>query len=162
MAGTRTAPDVSGAPSYKKVRYALIDANGDFQSNSMIVAAAATNASIETFVSETAERSRASLYEVGVESVWSGARLKGNAESDVYLQIEDQILYSIKAGVNTSQYIYLPSPLETMVIAGSDKPDVAALEDWFASILALATGYTGRQVSFTRHKETNNDNKERF
>jgi len=162
MPGTRTAPDLTTAASYKKVRYAAIDANGDFQSNSIIVASAATQAAIETFIAEGQERSNASWYEVGVESVWSGERLKGNALSDVYLQIEDQILYSIKAGVNTSQYIYLPSPLETMIVAGSDKPDVAALSDWFASVLAIATGYTGRQVSFTRHKETNNDNKERF
>lgn len=159
MPGTRTAPDVTTTASWRKVRYAMIDANGDKKSNSIIVGSAVTNIAIETFLDETQLRSNASLYEVEISDVFNGTSLKSNALSAVYLPIEDLILYSIKAGVNTNQYVYLPAPIASQVISGTDTPDTTALADWFASVLALATGYSGKSVTFTRHKETNNDNK---
>lgn len=159
MPGTRTAPVVTGAVSYRKVRYVMIDANGDKKSNSVLLGAAVTNTQIETFLAETQLRSNASLFEAEISDIYSGSSNKSNALSEVYLPIEDLILYTIKAGVNTSQYVYLPSPIESQVVAGSDTPDVTALSDWFAAILAIATGYSGKSVTFTRHKETNSDNK---
>ena len=158
MPGTRTAPAATAAATYKKLRYTMIDALGEWQSNSLYIDVAATAANIETFLAELQLRSNASLFEFGVESIWNGARQKSNALNAVFVQIEDNIMYSIREGVNTNQQVYLPAPLETQVVADTDTPDVTALGDWLAAILAIASTYSGRSVSFTRHKEVNSSN----
>jgi len=157
MPGTRTAgvPGVD-IPTAKRVSLNFVDATTDSKSNSILVPASATYAQIETFAAETQERSNASLWEIEVTEVWQGAKQSGNALSDPRLAVQDNIRYTVKAQPNTYQQLYIPAPLLTQFVTGSETPDVTALTDWFTAALALvAAGYAGLNVEFVEHKERN-------
>jgi hypothetical protein len=156
MPGTRTAPTVDGSPSYKQVSLSLIDAVTDEVSNSLIADATATDAEVETYAAETQARSNASLYCVKVSDVYMGAKLSTNALSEVFLNAQDNIRYSVKESPTSRQFAYIPSPLESQLIAGTENPDTAALASWFGAVLAILKGnWAGLNVGFVEHKDRN-------
>jgi hypothetical protein len=155
MPGTRTAPLMTADPDYARMSLNFIDHTGDSQSNSLIVPFDMLAATMETLAAETQERSNASLFEIRQTLVWTGVRSKANALSAVNPSVKDNVIYHLKAGVNTSQYAYIPAVLANQLVTNTDTPNVTALSDWFAAINAVLTGYDGVSVNFVEYKEKN-------
>lgn len=158
MAGTRTAPTVDGTPDFKRISLSLVDAQGDIRSVSLVVDAATTVATIEALVAALQAVTNASIYEVTVTDVYSGARNTSNASDAVVNSVYSNIVYHIKASPTSSQRGYVPAPIDAVFIAGTDTPDInnADLGTWFAAVLAAAGGaYTGQSVRYTERREVN-------
>lgn len=157
MPGTRTAPQIDVAqPSYKRVSLNFVDVTSDGKANAMIADSAATLTQMEGLATETQERSNASLWEIEVTSVWSGIRSSANALNAPYVPITTNMRYSIKNSPTSRQSAYIPSVLISQLIANTDNPDLTALNDWFAAVLAVAGGtWVGNNVALVGHKERN-------
>lgn len=157
MPGTRTA-GVPGtdAPDFLRVSLSFVDAASDQVTNSVIAPAGTTDGAIETYAAETQERSNGSLYQIEVSSVWQGARNSGNALEEVFANVQDNIRYSVKASPTDRQQIYIPAVLASQIEDGTENPDLTALADWFAAVLAVVGAtYSGLNVGFVEHKDRN-------
>lgn len=158
MPGTRTAGTIDGTPDFKRIGISLVDAQGDSRSISLIADAAVLDATIETMIAELQVITNASIYEVRVEDVYSGARATTNAADAVVNSVFSNIVYHVKASPTSSQRGYVPAPIDAVFIAGTDTPDKdnADLGDWFGAVLAVVGGaYAGQSVRYTERREMN-------
>jgi hypothetical protein len=85
MAGTRTAPDVTGTATSMHLSVHFIDDSNDMWSESHIIPAASTAAQREAYLDGLQALSGASIYKVGVESMFGTDALadSGNADANV-------------------------------------------------------------------------------
>jgi len=138
MAGTRTAPTVDGANTYKVVTLKWIDWTADKRSDSYIFTTAlATDANVEAFAVAMQAASNASLYEVRVTDAYSSVAENGNADEDVWENVKDNLVLQAKqplGGMSVRDYI--PSPINGMFLEGTEDIDptstvlIAVLTAW--------------------------------
>lgn len=155
-----TNPAVTGAATYAQVSFRYIDANGQLGSDSYnTTPALATPANVNAAAEALGAASNANLYEVSIESVWSALPISATAVEEPRESVKDNIvtLFKDNATRNT-QDVYIPAPLDTLLQAGTNQPDVEdalylAVELAFDAL--LPAGYSPISARFSEHKGTN-------
>lgn len=170
MAGTRTAPDVTGAATSKHLSVHFIDDSGDIWSESHIVAAAATQAQIEAYLDALQADSGASIYKVGVESFWGTDALADadNAEGDADLlksrSVFDTLNITLKHTTDPEKkdkIVRIPAPIASNFVASgdflSDEIDGASVElgAVMTTALTLFPSYAVVWARFSEKTELN-------
>lgn len=159
MPGTRTAPNIGGTPTFKRISIGLIDAQGDLRSLSLIGIAATTVSMVETLVAAIQDASNASIYSCTISDVYEGARSKANALNAPVVSLYSNIVYHVKASPSESQRGYVPAPLSAVFVAGTDTPD--STNTLLITIMAAvdsvvgAAAYTGVSLRYTERREIN-------
>lgn len=158
MAGTRTAPTVDGAPTFKEISLRWIDAVGDKRSDASIVSGAATNIQIEAVAAAMAAASNASLYAMRVVDVYEGAMSKANGDSAVRESAQDNIVYHAKDTGRVDRRSFEPAPIQTVFVTDTETPNeangllIAIMSAWDA---VWAGTFAGVSLRFTERREIN-------
>lgn len=160
MAGTRTAPAVSGASTQNTATLHCIDASGDLFTDSITSAAALSDINIEAWVAAYQAATQASVYKVTYATEWVGDAAPANAEA----------LYrgSVKDGVNLLYKNYttlkattprLVAPIAAVMSGNLDVPIIATglLADLITAELALLTGFVHESAQYTERRERSNN-----
>lgn len=169
MAGTRAAPVLTGAATYKQISVHYIDNSGDVKSDSTIVPIAATQAQIEAHVAGLQLLSNASIYKVEVNQIWGSDALAdlNNAEGEEpkSASVFDTATASWKhTDPNYAiKRVPIPAPIGALFIGAgggvySDQidPANADLVTLFGATLAmLGAGWGVSWVRYTEHREIN-------
>lgn len=156
MAGTRTAPDVTGAATFKLVSFRWIDASGTRRSDSYQVPAAATAAQIDDAADAAQALSNASLWAIDIGSVYAGDMDTGAAESLVYAGNDDNVVILLKQPDNQARDFFVPAPIEALFIEETENIDQsnAELATLETALEALFAGtYTIRGNRFTHRSQ---------
>lgn len=170
MAGTRTAPDVTGTATAKSLTVHWIDNSGDIKADSYLIEAAATNAEIEAYLDALQAASNASLSYVEVHSLFGTDALADNGNAVVAAEkstdLFDNLVVTLKhtnPEYNTKR-IYIPAPLGAMFINDgatyySDEIDGTSTELGTVLSAALAMFGTGWAVLWSRYVKHAEQNK---
>jgi len=168
MAGTRTAPDVTGTATGKNVSVHWIDNSSDIWSESYSVPAAATNAQIESFLDGLQAASNASIYKVDVSNVF-GADANADANNAIGIDpksasVFDKFGFTMKHTTNPElkdKRISVPAPIGDLFVNDgtvySDSPDPASAEiaALGTAALALFPSYAVVWFRYVEKKEIN-------
>lgn len=127
MAGTRTAPDVTGTATSKHLSVHFIDVSGDVWSESHLVPIAATNAQIEAYLDALQAGSGASIYKVGVETMFGTDALadSGNA-TDIDVKsssVFDKLGVTLKHTTDPekkNKIVTIPAPIAPLFVRNPD------------------------------------------
>lgn len=158
MPGTRTAPAITGAPTFLEISLRWIDAVGDVRSDSSIIDAAATDIEIEAVAADMVSGSNASLYAVRVTEVFEGAKAKSNALSAVRESAQDNIVYHAKDTGRVDRRSFVPAPLQALFVTDTETPDesdaviVAIMAAWDA---VWKGTFAGVSLRFTERRDIN-------
>lgn len=160
MAGTRTAPEVDGAPNQVVVSIRLIDASGDKWSEPFYFNAAPTDLQIESLVASYVATSQASVYEVTVAHNYQGAALASNAESNMRYGVESGINLLYRDTLNTEQTVShrVVSPVTSVMDGDKDIPLIATapLSTLISNIATLEVVSLESAQYTTRRERRNN------
>lgn len=119
MAGTRTAPDVTGAATVKQISVHYIDVSGDVWSESHLVPIASTPAQIEAYLDALQAATAASIYKVSVASIFGTDALADsqNAENSAEVKspsVFDKLGVTLKHATDPekkNKIVTIPAPL---------------------------------------------------
>lgn len=158
MSGTRAAPAVTGAATWKQLSMKLIDAENISKSFSLLLKAAATPAEVEDLTAKIQLATRASIWSVSIADVWQGGKDKDNAQDAGYISVNDQITFGYKDDVSRA-YVYgwIPAPLTTLI----NPNNVPAIGDQLvidvrdAFSLVIDDIYGGKGTWFTTNQKRN-------
>lgn len=133
---------VDATPVRRIVHLQFIDSEGKPRTDSYDIIPAATDAQINTFASETGERSNASLWNVGVTNWFYVAQpSKANAVDETNDSVMDNVVLLIKPLVGDGTDVYIPANNEAAtMVTGTENPDPALLADWITAANAVITG----------------------
>jgi len=162
MAGTRTAPDVTGATTEIVTGLSLVDASGDLYSDSIITmgATAPSAALVQAWSEEYQALSNASLYEVRQTRIWSSDYALSNAVA--------AYRGSVKDGINVAYKNYASGKAQTPRLVAptaacfNGNLDVVVLDDmvdFLVAQVAMLSGYTFQHAQFTERRERRNNPK---
>lgn len=160
MAGTRTAPAVTGSVTSVTITLHLIDASGDIYTDALTFVSAPSAANIETMVAAYQAATQASVYKVTQSSEWAGNADPANAEVGQRNSIKDgiNILYKNLTTLNT-QTPRLVAPIAGVMSGNLDIPVLTSTE--LAALItaqeALLTGYDIQSGQFTERRERSNN-----
>jgi hypothetical protein len=175
MAGTRTAPDVTGAITAKQLSVHFVDISGDVWSESYLLPAASTNAQVEAYVDAVQAGSAASIYKIEVNSVYGTDALadSSNAQNDGEVKgasVFDKLNVTLKHTTDPekkNKIVSVPAPLAILFTRNpaaapydfiSDTIDGGSAE--LAAILAAAltmfgAGWAIAWARYVEHVEVN-------
>ncbi len=158
MPGTRTAPAITGTPTFKEISLRWIDANGNRRSDASIVDAAATDIQVEAVAADMQAGSNASLWAVRLVEIFEGAMTKSNALAAVKESENDNIVYHSKDATRADRRAFLPAPLESVFVSATNVPDPA--NALLAAIMlawedAWAGTFSGLSLRFSERREIN-------
>jgi len=151
-------PTVNGTPTYKLVSLHYIDASGDVRSDSLQVPTAATNAEIQAYADASGDLSNGSLYKVEVSEVYNSVPDKSDATDAPKDSVYDNLVFLAKDATNASKRTFIPAPLASLFVAGTDEIDPASvpLGVYLTAVLALVAGtYSITQARYTERREIN-------
>lgn len=133
---------VDATPVRRVLHFQFIDSNGKPRTDSYELPAAATDAEINLFATETGERSNASLWNVGITSwFYLGQPSKSNADAAVNDSIKDNIVALIKPLTGEGVDVYIPANNEAAtMVAGTENPSPILLADWITAANAVFNG----------------------
>lgn len=157
-AGTRTAPTIDGTPSSKIVSYSFIDVVKDIRTESFVVPGTATSLQIEALIAAIAADSCASLFEVQVKEVYSGARLVSNATADGKYSADDKMYITIRdSALRVTRRLYVPAPVAELFDANSETVITTPLifTNLTDAITPLLGSFQFSTVAFVERKESN-------
>jgi len=157
MPGTRTAPAVTGAATFRQFSLHYIDSVGIVRSIPLTsTVARATAGNIEAWAAANSDISNASLYGISVTDNWMGAIDSSNALNEVVQSVKDHLLFSAfdVADPTDSRALYLPAPEEALFISGTrtidpTNVDIAAL--LAAGLAVLPAGYNITGATFNQN-----------
>ncbi len=158
MPGTRTAPAITGTPTFKEISLRWIDAIGDRRSDASIVDAAATDIQIEAVAADMQAASNASLYSVRLTEVFEGALSKSNALAAIRESVQNNIVYHAKDTGRVDRRAFIPSPLASDFVANTETPDegdTAMIDLMGAWDDVWAGTFAGVSLRFTERREIN-------
>jgi len=154
----RTAPTVNGTPTLKKASLRYIDASADKRADSIDLPASATDAQIEAYAVPIGAASNANLYAVEVTDVYQVQPDKNDAVDAVKDSVYDNLVFLAKTTANLSQRGFVPAPVGSMFVPGTDTIDPADtdLAAIFTAFLALVgAGYSIVSARYTERREIN-------
>lgn len=158
MPGTRTAPDLTGAPTFKEISLRWIDAVGDRRSDASIIDAAATDVQVEAVAAKMVLASNASLYEVRLTEIFEGAMSKGNALAAVRESVQSNIVYHAKDTTRADRRAFVVSPLAANFVTDTETPNdttttlVDVMDAWDT---VWAGTFNGVSLRFSERREIN-------
>jgi len=160
MAGTRTAPVVSGASTMNTATLHAIDASGDLYTDSITTVAPLSDIAMEAWIAAYQAATQASVYKVTNSIIWEGDADPANAEALYRGSVKDGInllyknLTTLKAATPR-----LVAPVAATMDGNLDIPDIdsALLVALDAAIAALLTGYDLQSAQFTERRERSNN-----
>lgn len=158
MPGTRTAPAITGAATFREISLRWIDAVGDLRSDASIVDTAATNAQVESVAADMQLGSNSSLYALRLTDVFEGAKSKINALSAVRESVQDNIVYHAKDTGRVDRRSFLPAPIQAVFVTDTETPDeadavlVAIMLAWDA---VWSGSFSGVSLRFTERRDIN-------
>ncbi len=158
MPGTRTAPDITGTPTFIEISLRWIDAVGDLRSDASIIDAAATDIQIEAVAAKMVLASNASLYSVRKTEVFDGAKAKSNALAAVRESVQSNIVYHAKDTTRADRRAFVPSPISANFVTDTETPNDTAttLVDIMAAWDAVWAGtFAGQSLRFSERREIN-------
>lgn len=158
MPGTRTAPDITGSPTFREISLRWIDAVGDLRSDASIVDAAATDVQIEAVAAKMVLASNASLYEVRLTDVFEGAKSKSNALAAVRESVQSNIVYHAKDSTRADRRSFVVSPLAANFVTDTETPNDTAttMTDMMTAWDAVWGGtFNGVSLRFSERREIN-------
>ncbi len=158
MPGTRTAPAITGTPTFKEISLRWIDAVGDLRSDASIVDAAATDAEIEAVAADVQLGSNASLYSVRLVEVFEGAKTKSNALAAVRESVQSNIVYHAKSTGRVDRRAFIVSPIAAIFVSGTETPDEAdtVIIDIMTAWDAVWKGtFAGVSLRFSERRDIN-------
>lgn len=153
----RTAPAVNGSPTFLQFSLHYIDSVGTMRSIPLTsTAARATNANIEAWANANSDISNANMYGVSVTSVYQATPDASSAVDQLVQSVKDHVIFSAydPTDPTDSRGLYLPSPEESIFIAGTrdidpTNVDVAALLT--AGLAVLPAGYSITGATFNQN-----------
>lgn len=160
MAGTPTAPVVTGTASGSSVTIHLIDASGDTYSENIPIAVTAAAADVAGLVETYQAATNASVWKVTRESVWEGVQDPDNAVAAFRGSIKDGINFLFR---NTTTFLArsfrLIAPVAATMQGNQDIPLLtsAELTAMITDYLTLSSGYDLESAQFTERKERQNN-----
>lgn len=155
-----TAPDVTGAVTFRRVGFSYIDANGTKDSFSIITTVArATAANVESAKDTLAAATNANIYEVRIEDVWAAGNASPLLALDAPRESAKDVIETLvkQPSSQKTQYVYIPAPLDELFIPETNQPDVDnTLYDAVdvAFDLLLPADYVPISVRFAEHQNT--------
>lgn len=155
-----SAPDVTGAVTFRRVGFSYIDANGTKDSFSILTTVArATAAAVEAAKDALAAATNANIYEVRVEDVWSAGNSSPLLAIEAPRESAKDVIETLmkQPSSQKTQYVYIPAPLDELFVLDSNIPDVDnALYDAvdLAFDLLLPADYVPISVRFAEHQNT--------
>lgn len=155
-----TVPTIDlAAPTFVRVGFSYIDANGTQDSFSLITTAArATAAVVEGAVTSLGAATNASVFEARVEYIFQGSAsplLAIEAPRESAKDVIDTLLRQPSSRM--TQNVYIPAPLDALFVPDTNIPDVDnELYDAvdLAFDLLLPADYVPISVRFAEHKNT--------
>jgi len=160
MAGTRTAPAVTGAATGILVTIHLIDSSGDRWTEALrTTIALATTANIEAVVAAYQAVSQASCWKVTTETSWEGAALVANAENNARASGADGVNMLFRdISLQTTQTSRLVSPVAAALEGDNDIPNLVNIATLTSAIDALLpANYTFASAQYTERRERKNN-----
>jgi len=133
---------VDATPVRRVLHFQFIDSDEGVRTVSYDILSGTTDAEINTFAAETGAASNASLWNVGVTNWFYIAQpSKANALNLTNDSVKDNIVALFKPLVGDGQDAYIPANNEALtMIAGTENPDPALLEDWLVAAQAVLGG----------------------
>lgn len=160
MAGTRTAPAVSGAVTSVNTTLHLVDVSGDQLSDNILTATAPSAALVETLAVKYQAASQASIWKVSQTLNWEGDLDPDNAEVGQRNSVKDGInmLWKNLTTLRT-QNPRLVAPVPLVMQGNQDIPLLSATEasELIAAYLAVLTGFDFLSAQFTERRERSNN-----
>lgn len=156
-----TVPTVDGSnPTYVRVGFSYIDANGTKDSFSVITTKArATAAVIEGCVSALGNASNANIYEVRIEDVYAAGTPSPASAAELPRESAKDVIETMRKDPSSqkTQYDYIPAPSDNIFVEGSNVVDTAnslyeAVDQAFD--LLFPASYNAISVRFAEHKLT--------
>lgn len=158
MAGTRTAPDVTGTVDYKIVTVYYMDYKGRRKADSVQCDPAVTQIQIEAYVDAAQALSNGTIWRVDVSEAWVGAKLVSNAQEAVFVSVEDGMVTQLKSALNASQNTFVPALVETAMVEGTYNIDHTAgtVTAYLTAVNAMMpSGTVAVGVRFSEHTKIN-------
>jgi len=160
MAGTKTAPALTGTATGRAITIYMIDASGDKWAQRLIVALSATLAAINAWIVFYQAVTQASVYAVTDEVLWAGAEAASNATNDQRSGRENGInLGFLNASTRVLTDIRLIAPTTDVMLDDTDIP-VVSQADLAALITAsegLLTPAAFKSAQYTTRRERRNN-----
>ena len=160
MAGTPTAPAVTGTATETDATIHLIDASGDLWSENLQLPAAATQAQINVIALAYQAASNASMYKITVNRSWEGDADPDNAVAAYRAQVESGInlLYkNLTTLVTYGQRVVAPVPATLQ--GNQDIPLLSSTElsDLILATIAAKAGFSLVSAQYTGRRERKNN-----
>jgi len=152
------APSVDGTPTFKIVHLSYIDASGDVRTDSVQTPATMTDAQASAFAVASGDLANASLYRVAVEDVYNSIPDKSNATDEPKESVFDNFVILAKNDLNASARAFIPSPLGSLFVTGTDQVDPSSVPMgvYLTAYLAMVgAGWQVTQIRYTERREIN-------
>lgn len=159
MAGTRTAPAVTGTVNRVLTTLHVIDASGDRSSVSLLSATIPSAANVEAWANDYQAATQASIYKISQSQEWVGTAETNNAETNMRYGVENGVnLLFRTADLLSSSTLRVVSPVPAALDGDDDipLPGVAPLSTLAAST-GTVTGNTFESAQYTTRRERKNN-----
>lgn len=164
MAGVRTAPDVTGAATYRQLHVRWIDNSGDITSEAYLIPAAATNTQIEAMLDALQAGSNASLFETSISTHFGGDAFADVNNADYAEEKSTSVfdrMFATWKNTNpeiAAKRVSIPAPIGALFLGdgvevASDTPDPASAELVALFGATLAVFGAGWDVAWVRYVE---------
>lgn len=160
MSGTRTAPDATGALTTTVITLHLMDASGDFYTDSITTTAATVAIDIEAWAAKYQLSTQATLWKITQSFVWEGDADADNAETDQRSTIAEgiNVLYK-NIATNETTTSRLIAPVPAAMQGNQDIPIMGAapMSTLVLATLAVLPGFSAQSAQFTGRRERKNN-----
>jgi len=157
--GTRTASDITTAPSYRRLSWSSIGVNDSkVVTKSVLVNGGATLAQLEALVVAIQAMTTASIFKIEVSDVFVGAKSQANATGDGRASVDDFFVLRGKSPIqNATRRVYVPAPVAEIFDANSEniQTDDVLVTNLVTAWDAVSAGYDAEAVFFVEHQESN-------
>jgi hypothetical protein len=154
-----TAGVIDSTPTRRLIHLSYIDVNEQVNTDSYEILASATDAQLNTFVAKMGAASNANLWRVAVTNEFAPTiGLKADAVDAVDDSVKDNIVILYKATTGSQAFdLYVPAPVEAMLVAGTLNPNPTATE--FSELIAAAdavfSSYNRKSYRYSEHRKKN-------
>lgn len=158
-AGTRTAPDATGAVTSTVTTLHMVDASGDNFADSIKTSATPIASEIQAWASAYQLNTQASIWKISQTWEWQGEEDPDNASTDQRNSVKQGINLLFRDIANlATQTPRVVSPIEGILQGNQDIPLlVAPLDGLVTAYLAMLTGYSLDSMQYTERRERSNN-----
>lgn len=152
----RTVPTIDGTGNFREVGIRWIDANNNRRADTLRVAQDATDAEIEAIVADFAAKSNANIWRVDVAMVYSSVMQPSDAVEEPRESVNDNIVILFKDAVGNARDFFIPAPLDSLFVGGTNNPDAADFAATIAALqAALEPAFEPVSLRFTERRKKN-------